>query len=113
SELAEVLKSDFVRTARAKGLSFGRVLFAHGVRNALLPVVTLLGVSLRILVSGAIVTESIYAWPGMGRLGVESIGGLGVPVVMGIVFVASAAVQGGNLLADIAVAGLDPRVRQE
>jgi peptide/nickel transport system permease protein len=111
SELCEALESDHVRAARARGLGPFRVLFAHGVRNALLPVVTLLGLSLRVLVSGAIITETIYAWPGMGRLAVESIGGLDLPVVMGIVFVACAVVQLGNLLADAAVALLDPRVR--
>ena len=111
SELIEALDSDHVRAARARGLGPFRVVFAHGVRNALLPVITLLGLSLRVLVSGAIITETIYAWPGMGKLAVESIGGLDLPVVMGIVFVASAVVQLGNLLADAAVAALDPRVR--
>jgi peptide/nickel transport system permease protein len=110
-ELIEVLSSDHVRAARARGLGPLRVVFAHGVRNALLPVVTLLGLSLRVLVSGAIITETIYAWPGVGRLAVDSIGGLDLPVVMGIVFVASLVVQLGNLLADLAVAALDPRVR--
>jgi peptide/nickel transport system permease protein len=110
-ELIEALESDHVRAARARGLGPVRVVLSHGVRNALLPVVTMLGISLRVLVSGAIVTESIYAWPGMGRLAVESISGLDLPVVMGIVFVASCVVQLGNLLADTAVAALDPRVR--
>jgi peptide/nickel transport system permease protein len=112
SELIEALASDYVRTARAKGLGPLRVLLAHGLRNALVPVVTMLGVSLRVLVSGAIITESIFAWPGMGRLAAESIGGLDLPVVMGLVFVASATVQLGSLLADVAVAALDPRVRE-
>src|SRR5690606_11074557 len=111
SELIETLQSDYVRTARAKGLSYTRVVLVHGVRNALLPVITLVGMSLRILVSGAIVTEAIYGWPGMGRLAVEAIGGLDLPVVLGIVFVASAFVQLGNVLADVAVAIFDPRVR--
>jgi len=109
-EMIETLRSDYVRTARAKGVGPLRVIFVHGVRNALLPIVTLVGVSLRILVSGAIITESIFAWPGMGRLAVEAISGLDLPVVMGIVFVACAAVQLGNVLADLAVAWLDPRV---
>lgn len=111
SELIETLQSDYVRTARAKGLSYPRVVMVHGVRNALLPVITLVGMSLRILVSGAIVTEAIYGWPGMGRLAVEAISGLDLPVVLGIVFVASAFVQLGNVLADVAVAIFDPRVR--
>jgi len=110
-EMIEALRSDYVRTARAKGVGPVRVVLAHGARNALLPVVTLMGVSLRILVSGAIITEAIFAWPGMGKLAVESITGLDLPVVMGIVLVACAAVQLGNVLADIAVAALDPRIR--
>lgn len=110
-EMIEALRSDYVRTARAKGLGPLRVIVAHGARNALLPVVTLMGVSLRILVSGAIITEAIFAWPGMGKLAVESITGLDLPVVMGIVLIACAAVQVGNVLADIAVAALDPRIR--
>lgn len=110
-EMIEALRSDYVRTARAKGLGPLRVIIAHGARNAMLPVVTLMGVSLRILVSGAIITEAIFAWPGMGKLAVESITGLDLPVVMGIVLIACAAVQLGNVLADIAVAALDPRIR--
>lgn len=110
-EMIEALRSDYVRTARAKGLPELRVVLAHAGRNALLPVVTMVGVSLRILVSGAIITEAIYGWPGMGRLAVEAITGLDLPVVMGIVFIACAAVQLGNVLADLAVAALDPRVR--
>ncbi len=109
-EMIETLRSDYARTARAKGVGPMRVILVHGVRNALIPIVTLVGVSLRILVSGAIITESIFAWPGMGRLAVEAISGLDLPVVMGIVFVACAAVQLGNVLADLAVAWLDPRV---
>ncbi len=111
-EMIESLRSDYVRTARAKGLGPVRVVLAHGLRNAILPVITLMGISLRILVSGAIITEAIFAWPGMGKLAVEAIGGLDLPLVMGIVFVACAAVQVGNVLADITVAALDPRIRE-
>lgn len=110
-EMLEALRSDYVRTARAKGLGRARVVLLHAGRNALLPIVTMLGISLRILVSGAIITEAIFGWPGMGRLAVEAISGLDLPVVMGIVFVACTAVQLGNVLADLAVAALDPRVR--
>jgi peptide/nickel transport system permease protein len=110
-EMVESLRSDYVRTARAKGLGGARVVLLHAGRNALLPIVTMVGVSLRILVSGAIITEAIFGWPGMGRLAVEAISGLDVPVVMGIVFVACTTVQLGNVLADVTVAALDPRVR--
>jgi peptide/nickel transport system permease protein len=110
-EMVEALRSDYVRTARAKGLGSARVVLLHAGRNALLPIVTMVGVSLRIVVSGAIITEAIFGWPGMGRLAVEAISGLDLPVVMGIVFVACTTVQLGNVLADLTVAALDPRVR--
>lgn len=112
-ELVEALRSDYVRTARAKGLLPLRVVLVHASRNAVLPIVTLLGVSLRMVVSGAVITETIFAWPGMGRLAVEAIGGLDLPVVLGIVFVACAMVQIGNLAADLALAALDPRLRDQ
>jgi peptide/nickel transport system permease protein len=112
-EMIEALRSDYVRTARAKGAAPWRILFLHAGKNALLPIVTMVGISLRMLVSGAIITEAIFGWPGMGRLAVEAISGLDLPVVMGIVFVACSAVQLGNVLADITVAALDPRVRGE
>jgi peptide/nickel transport system permease protein len=112
-EMIEALRSDYVRTAYAKGLAPTRVVLLHAGKNALLPIVTLVGMSLRVLVSGAIITEAIFAWPGIGRLAVEAISGLDLPVVMGIVFIASGAVQLGNVLADITVAALDPRVRGE
>jgi len=111
SELIETMRADYIRTARAKGLSPARVLFAHGVRNALLPIVTLMGLSMAFLVSGAIITEYIFAWPGMGALAIEAINNMDVFTVMGVVLIISLAVQAGNLLADVAVAALDPRVR--
>ncbi len=110
-EMIETLRSDYVRTARAKGLGPVRVVIVHAARNAILPIITLIGVSLRVLVSGAIITESVFSWPGIGRLAVEAISGLDLPVVMGIVFVACLAVQLGNMLADVAIAALDPRIR--
>ena len=110
SELIDALRSDYVRTARAKGLSEMRVVLVHAGRSALLPVITLIGASLRLPVSGAVITETIFGWPGMGRLAVESIAGLDLPVVMGIVFVACAVVQAGNIVADLASFALDPRL---
>ncbi|MBX3248903.1 MAG: ABC transporter permease [Myxococcales bacterium] len=110
SELVDTLRSDFVRTAAAKGLPPRRVV-GHAVRNALLPVVTLIGLSLPLLVAGAIITEKIFGWPGMGSLAIESIVNLDAPTVMGVVVVFAVTVQVGNLLADVAIAVLDPRVR--
>lgn len=110
SELVDTLRSDYVRTATAKGLSRGKVV-RHAVRNALLPIVTMLGLSLTLLVAGAIITEKIFGWPGMGSLAIQAILNLDAPTVMGVVLVFAITVQIGNLLADIAVALLDPRVR--
>jgi peptide/nickel transport system permease protein len=111
SEMIETMQADFIRTARAKGLHPVRVVLQHGVRNALLPIVTLIGLSLPVLVNGAIITEAIFNWPGMGRLAIESIHSLDVPMIMGVVLFAAVTVQVGNLLADVAVGSLDPRVR--
>ncbi len=111
SELIESLGQDYIRTARAKGAGQARTLMVHGVRNALLPVVTMVGLQLPFLVSGAIITESIFSWPGMGRLAVESIYKPDFPMITAIVIISCAMVQLGNLLADISVAALDPRVR--
>jgi peptide/nickel transport system permease protein len=110
-ELIETLRHDHVRTARAKGMPPRRVVVRHAIRNALLPVVTLIGLSLPFLVGGAIITEKIFAWPGLGLLTIESIHSLDAPVIMAVVLMFGVAVQVGNLLADIAVAALDPRIR--
>jgi peptide/nickel transport system permease protein len=111
SEMVETLRADYVRTAKAKGLGPVAVVLRHGARNALLPIVTLMGLQLAILVSGAIITESIFAWPGVGRLAIESIHNLDAPIIMGVVIMVSFTVQLGNFLADVAVGILDPRVR--
>jgi peptide/nickel transport system permease protein len=110
-ELIETMRHDHVRTARAKGMPMRRVVVRHAIRNALLPVVTLIGLSLPFLVGGAIITEKIFAWPGLGLLTIESIESLDAPVIMAVVLMFGIAVQAGNLLADIAVAALDPRIR--
>ena len=110
-ELIETLRHDHVRTAKAKGMAPAKVVIRHAIRNALLPVVTLVGLSLPFLVGGAIITEKIFAWPGLGLLTIESIESLDAPVIMAVVLMFGVAVQVGNLLADIAVAALDPRIR--
>jgi peptide/nickel transport system permease protein len=110
SEMIETMQADYIRTARAKGLAPLQVIVGHGVRTALLPIATLVGLSLPLLVSGAIITEQIFSWPGMGRLAVESISSLDVPMIMGVVIIAAITVQVGNLLADVSIALLDPRV---
>ena len=110
SELIDTLRSDYVRTARAKGLG-SRAVLGHALKNALLPIVTLVGLSFAMLVSGAIITEKVFAWPGMGSLAIEAVTLEDAPIIMGVVVVFSLAVQLGNFLADLAVASLDPRIR--
>ncbi|MBX7193547.1 MAG: ABC transporter permease [Sandaracinaceae bacterium] len=112
SEVIEVSAQDHVRTARAKGLSRRGVLVAHIVRNAMPPIVTMIGLSLPSLVAGAVVSESVFGWPGMGRLAMESIYSFDLPMLLGIVFVGAVTVQVGNLGAELVVARIDPRVRE-
>lgn len=110
-EMLTLLKSDYVRTARAKGLSERVVVFKHALRNALVPLVTVIGMNVGTLVGGAIVTERIFRWPGVGTLTVNAIFDRDGPVVVGVVLLFSGAVILANLLVDVSYAALDPRVR--
>ena len=111
ASLLEVLSEDYVRTARAKGLYEWRVVWVHGVRNALLPVVTLLGLQLGVLLGGAVITETIFSWPGIGQLTIEAIQRRDYPVVQGCVLLISLAYVLVNTMTDIVYGWLDPRVR--
>jgi len=111
SAMIEILAQDYVRTARAKGLSRGRVLFRHGLRAALVPLVTLLGLQSPLLVGGALVTETVFGWPGMGLLFVTSLGTRDYPVLMAILMVGALIVVLGNLAADVLTAVIDPRIK--
>jgi peptide/nickel transport system permease protein len=111
SSLLEVLGEDYIRTARAKGLSRFRVLVRHGLRNAWLPVLTVLGMQLGALLGGAVVTETVFNWPGIGSLLVESIQRRDYPVVQGCVLVISLCYVVINLVTDFLYAWVDPRVR--
>jgi peptide/nickel transport system permease protein len=113
SSLLEVLGEDFVRTARAKGLSTYRVLIRHGLRNAWLPVLTLLGMQLGALLGGAVVTETVFNWPGVGSLLIESIQRRDYPVVQGCVLLISLTYVVVNLLTDLLYGWIDPRIRLE
>ena len=113
SSMLEVLGQDYVRTARAKGLAEPRVLGAHALKNAAIPIVTLLGLQFAQLLGGAVVTETIFAWPGIGRLVVEAIFNRDFPVVQGVVLVVSLIFVAVNMLVDLAYAALDPRIRSE
>ena len=109
--MLETLAEPFITTARAKGLSPVQVVTHHALRNALTPVVTLLGLSLPALFSGAVFVEAVFAWPGVGRVLVEAVQGRDYPVVMAATTVSAGLVVAGNLLADVLAAWLDPRVR--
>lgn len=109
--LLEVMGEDYIRTARAKGLSERRVIYRHGLRSALTPVVSQFGIDVGVLVGGAIITETVFGMPGLGYTAVNSIENQDLPVIIGIVLIASAAVIVANILVDIFYAVLDPRVR--
>ena len=111
NNMFEALGQDYIRTARAKGLSERTVFWRHALPNALLPVITLLGLSLPGLIGGSVLIETIFAWPGMGRLAWEATTGYDYPVIMGVSIVAALLTILGNLAADISQAALDPRVK--
>jgi peptide/nickel transport system permease protein len=111
SSLLEVLRQDYVRTARAKGLAEGRVISRHALKNAFIPVVTVIGLNVGSLLGGAILTETIFAWPGVGRLVVDAIFARDYPIVQGAVLVIALVFVLVNLLVDLSYAYLDPRIR--
>jgi peptide/nickel transport system permease protein len=111
SSMLEVTGQDFVRTAVAKGLPRRVVIIRHALRNALLPMITLAGLQLPTLLGGALVTETIFTWPGMGRLYLDSIGYRDYPVIMGLLMFTALLVLAGNLMADLLYAAADPRIR--
>jgi peptide/nickel transport system permease protein len=111
SSMLEVLSQDYVRTARAKGMSERRVIYLHALRNAVIPLVTLVGLELPSLVSGALVVEVVFSWPGIGKLLYERALSTDYTTVLGITTFAALLVVGGNLLADVLYALLDPRIR--
>jgi peptide/nickel transport system permease protein len=109
--MLQVLDLDYVRTARAKGMPERRVVWRHAFRNALLPILTLLGIQLGHVFAGAVVVEAIFSWPGLGTLLVEAVGARNTPVVMGVLVFSAVVVIVANLLVDLLYATLDPRVR--
>jgi len=111
SGMLETLGKDYIRTARAKGLSERVVVYRHALRNAVIPVITIFGMSLPFLFGGAFIVEQVFAWPGMGRLGIEAIFAREYPIIMGINLFTSSLVLLGNLLADLMYAWVDPRIR--
>ena len=112
-QMLEVIRQDYIRTARAKGLPERRVIMKHALRNSLIPVITMLGLYLPFLFSGAVFVEVIFAWPGMGRVIVDAIFQRDYPVVMATSFIFAVLVVLGNLLADLLYAVADPRIRYD
>lgn len=113
SSFLEILRQDYIRTARAKGLSERRVIYVHTLRNTLITVVTILGMEFAGLLSGAVLTETIFAWPGIGRLSVDAIMKRDHPMVQGTVLFTAIIFIFANLIVDISYAFLDPRIRYE
>ena len=113
SAVLEILREDYVRTARAKGLAELRVIRRHALRNAMIPIVTVMGIQLGQLVAGAIVLESVFALPGLGRLALGAISARDLPVVQGVTLFVAASIVFINFAVDLAYAALDPRIRYE
>ena len=111
SSLLEVLRQDYVRTARAKGMAEHAVILRHALRNALLPTVTVIGLTFGDLLSGAVLTETIFSWPGIGRYATKSVITVDIPAVLGVTFVAAVTFTVFNLLVDVVYAYLDPQIR--
>jgi peptide/nickel transport system permease protein len=109
--MLEVLHQDYIRTARAKGLARSRINFRHALRNALIPVITLIGLTIPTLLGGAAITETIFSWPGVGFMGVEAVAQRDYPVVLAFVMIGGVGVVVGNLAADICYAVADPRIK--
>ena len=113
STMLEVMSQDYIRTAKSKGLSRREIVYIHALKNASLPIVTVVGLDLPFLLGGGVVMERIFAWPGMGRLFLDHVSRLDLPVVMGILMLIAAAVVVFQIITDIAYAWLDPRIRYE
>jgi peptide/nickel transport system permease protein len=111
SSLLEVLRQEFIRTARAKGMHEWRVLYRHGLRNALIPVLSIIGLQVAGLLGGAVIVETVFGWPGLGRLAIDAIFNRDIPMIQGIVLVAATIFVAINLAIDLLYALVDPRIR--
>ena len=111
SNMLEVLNQDYIRTARAKGLSEFRVVYKHALKNAIIPLITILGLSVPGLIGGSVIIENIFAIPGMGRLFFQSAMSRDYPVIMGILTMGAVLTLIGNLIADISYGIVDPRIK--
>jgi ABC-type dipeptide/oligopeptide/nickel transport system permease component len=110
SSLLDAFSQEYIRTARSKGLSETVIIVRHALKNALIPVVTIIGLQVGAIIEGAIITEQIYFWPGVGKLAVDSIGGRDYPVVQAIVLLSALSFMASTLVVDVLYAWLDPRI---
>jgi len=110
SSMVDVLRQDFIRTARSKGLTERAVVLVHALRNAILPVIAMVGLDIGIFMAGAVVVESVYGWPGIGQMAWQAIQMVDIPIIMGATLVAAVGIVLGNLLADLVMPFIDPRV---
>ncbi|AJD52971.1 MAG: ABC transporter permease [Rhodobacteraceae bacterium] len=111
SSMLDVLRQDYVRTARAKGLGRARVFFVHAFPNALLPIIAMIGIDIGMFMSGIVVVESVFGWPGIGQLAWQAIQRVDIPIIMGVTLVSACAIVMGNLLADLVAPFIDPRIK--
>jgi dipeptide transport system permease protein len=111
SSMLEVLSQDYIRTARAKGLPEHRVILVHALRNALIPIITVIGNNFAVLLTGAVLTETVFSWPGLGRTMVEAISQYDYPIVLGGVIIMAGVFVLVNLIVDLTYGFIDPRVR--
>ena len=111
SSMLDVLSQDYIRTAKAKGLPSNRIIYRHALKNALIPVITVIGIQIGTLMGGAILTETVFSWPGIGSLVVDAINARDYPIIQGVVFIVALIMILANLLVDIVYAYIDPRIR--
>jgi peptide/nickel transport system permease protein len=111
SAMIDVLNQDYVRTARAKGISERRVILRHALPNALLPIIAMIGIDIGQFMSGVVVVEAVYGWPGIGQLVWQAIQQVDLPIIMGVTLVSAFAIVSGNLIADLIAPFIDPRIR--
>lgn len=111
SSMIDVLSADFVRTARAKGLTRWRIMARHAMPNAILPIIAMIGIDIGLFMSGIVVVESVFGWPGIGQLAWQAIQRVDIPIIMGVTMVSAAAIVLGNLIADMIAPFVDPRIR--
>jgi peptide/nickel transport system permease protein len=111
SAMIDVLNQDYVRTARAKGLSSTRIIFRHALPNAILPIIAMIGIDIGQFMGGVVVVEAVYGWPGIGQLAWQAIQQVDIPIIMGVTLVSALAIVIGNLAADLIAPLIDPRIR--